>query len=186
VVSLLTFTAPTNWGFLSGSTLAAGLDYGPGSATEDRTHVYVGATLNTPLKALTVGASFDSVNHLDVAGVDTGYLYSAIGYATYKFNSKMSLNVRGEYAKGSGLGFMSGTLSDGVSPAQPFSKVIAVTGTLQYDIWMNVISRLEVRWDHAADGSTPFGGTLSPFSVDTATGIKKNDLMVAANLIFKF
>lgn len=185
VLSLLTFTAPTNWGFLSGSTFSAGVDYGPGAVTEDRTHVYAGATLNTPLKALTVGAAFDSINHLDVGGADTGYMYLASAYATYHFTDKASLHLRGEYAKGDGLGFLSGTLSDG-SPAMPFDKVIAVTGTFQYDLWMNVVSRLEVRWDHAADGSHPFGGTVSPFDVDTPTGDKKNDLMVAANLIFKF
>lgn len=185
VVSLLTFTAPTNWGFLSGSTLAGGIDYGPGAVTEDRTHVYVGATLNTPLKALAVGAAFDSMNHCDVGGIDTGYMYAAAAYAIYHVTDKASLHLRGEYAKGAGLGFATGTLSDG-SPAMPFDKVISVTGTLQYDLWANVISRIEVRWDHAADGSTPFGGTVSPFDVDAPTGDKKNDITVAANLIFKF
>jgi hypothetical protein len=171
IVSLLTLTAPTNWGSFGGSTLALGLDYGPGAVTEDRTHFYAGATVNTPLKALTVGAAYDSMNHCDIAGVDTGYMYTVAGYATYKLTEKASFHARGEYARGAGLGLLGAT---------PFSKVIALTGTLQYDLWANVVSRLEVRWDHAADGSTPFGGTV------TGLGTKKNDVMVAANLIYKF
>ena len=43
------------------------------------------------------------------------------------------------------------------------AKVLALTGTVQYDLWANVISRLEVRWDTSADGSPHFGG-------DTAIG----------------
>jgi len=43
-----------------------------------------------------------------------------------------------------------------------------------------VTSRLEARWDHAADGSRPFGGTTF------GTPTKKNELMLAANLIYKF
>ncbi len=52
---------------------------------------------------------------------------------------------------------------------------------MQYALWDNVTSRLELRWDHAADGTTPFGGS-------TYTGIadKKNEVMLAANVIYKF
>ncbi len=66
------------------------------------------------------------------------------------------------------------------SSGGPFNKVLALTGTIQYDLWANVISRLEVRWDHAADGSTPFGNT------DSGSYGKANELMVAANVIYKF
>lgn len=200
-IGLLTFTAPTNWGSFSGSTLVAGIAQGPGAVTHDRTHVYVGASLNLPITNLTVGAAWDSINHCDIGGVDTGYIYTVAGYATYKFTDKCSLHLRGEYGKGDGLALLGGTTpisSGGAFANIPFTKVIAVTGTLQYDIWSNVISRLEVRWDHAADGSRPFGGTMSPADAEAAaeaidpsdhagpTGTKKNDVMVAANLIFKF
>ena len=204
IVSLLTLTAPTNWASLSGSTLAIGVDYGPGAVTHDRTHVYVGATVNLPITNLTVGAAWDSMNHCDVAGMDTGYMYTVAGYATYKFTDKCSLHLRGEYGKGAGLALLDGTTTAPAGAAnagatfnnEPFTKVIALTGTLRYDIWQNVISRLEVRWDHAADGSTPFGGTVLPSSAAATaaaagttagpTGTKRNDLMVAANLIFTF
>ena len=38
-------------------------------------------------------------------------------------------------------------------------KIFALTGTVQYDLWQNVISRLEVRWDHSANGANQFGGS---------------------------
>ena len=38
--------------------------------------------------------------------------------------------------------------------------MIALTGTVQYDLWKNVLSRLEVRWDHAANGQRAYGGEL--------------------------
>jgi len=37
---------------------------------------------------------------------------------------------------------------------------------------------LEVRWDHAANGTKVFGGTSSP--------TRKNALLLAANVIYKF
>ena len=56
----VTFTAPTNWGWMSGSTVSAGVvnGYNGGGSKEgaDReTSVYAGATLSTPLTALEVG-----------------------------------------------------------------------------------------------------------------------------------
>jgi hypothetical protein len=27
-----------------------------------------------------------------------------------------------------------------------------ITGTMEYDLWANVVSRLELRWDHVLDG----------------------------------
>jgi hypothetical protein len=39
---------------------------------------------------------------------------------------------------------------------------------------------LELRWDHAADSTTPFGGETP------GVGVKKNEVMLAANVIYKF
>jgi hypothetical protein len=55
-----------------------------------------------------------------------------------------------------------------------------VTTTIQYDLWKNVLSRLEFRWDHAADGSNAFGGK------GTAGPTLSNAYMLAANIIYKF
>ena len=53
--------------------------------------------------------------------------------------------------------------------------------TLQYDLWKNVLSRLEFRWDHAADGSSPYGGTAPE-----AEGTKKDSFILMANVAYKF
>ena len=77
-------------------------------------------------------------------------------------------------------------LQTGTPSARPFSgvsKVIALTGTVQYGLWKNVLSRLEVRWDHSANGSDAFGGEFDPAG---ATPDKRNAFLVAANIIYKF
>jgi hypothetical protein len=203
-VSLLTLTAPDSWGFLKGSALYGGFDYGPGGAS-DTTEFYVGTTINTPVTGLSFGASWDNISDvaLSVPGTAAVYLpgspptlvslatpgftgdagsFNAIaGYASYKFNDKASLNGRAEYANGKAL-----SAAEEIQNGIPFGtgtldKVIALTGTFEYDLWANVISRLEVRWDHNAGGGPPaFGGETS--GVPT----KNNELMVAANVIYKF
>jgi hypothetical protein len=44
-----------------------------------------------------------------------------------------------------------------------------------YNLWENVISRAELRWDH---GDQP--------SYGSAGNLQKNAVMVAANIIYKF
>ncbi len=194
IVSLLSVTAPDSWGFLKGSAFYAGFDYGPGAAGTattpgvNRSHLYLGTTLNTPVKDLTFGASYDAVWHEDVAGLgvtsyDTGYFTSLVGYGTYKLTDKASINGRFEWAHGNALGALADANTFGYvggQPVNPLNDVIALTGTFEYDLWANVVSRLEVRWDHAANGADAFGGTVA------GAPTKKNDLMVGANVIYKF
>jgi hypothetical protein len=187
IVSLLSLTAPDSWGSLKGSALYAGLDYGPGNSCEningtgvpghvvDKTHLYAGAVVTTPVTGLKFGAAWDTVNNMDGFLLE-GYASSMAAYVSYHpTGSKLTINGRAEYAHGSyfdNLVF--------VGKAQE-AKIMALTGTVQYDLWANVISRLEVRWDTSADGSPHFGD-------NTALGIptKNNELMVAANVIYKF
>ncbi|MGZ4961323.1 MAG: outer membrane beta-barrel protein [Limisphaerales bacterium] len=218
-IGMVNLTAPESWGAIGGSGLYAGIEYGPGASggtntvgavgtgfsAENRTQLYVGATIKTPVQGLTLGASWDSISHMDVAGADTGYNTAVAAYASFKLSEKASLHLRGEYARGAGLGALAdsfngtgGTDASGtIATGNQLHKVIALTGTLQYDLWQNVISRLEVRWDHQADGAPDaFGGTsngaaageggAAPSQVFNANGSKKNEVMVAANLIFKF
>ena len=60
------------------------------------------------------------------------------------------------------------------------AKILALTATVQYDLWKNVISRLEVRWDHSLTGNDTFGGTVA------GEPSLKNAWMLAANVIYKF
>jgi hypothetical protein len=192
----LTLTAPDSWGFLKGSALYGGLDYGPGggvplsAATGGTTggyttEWYAGLTLNTPVTGLTAGASFDSISDCDVNGFDADYFASYAGYLTYKINDKCNVDGRIEYAHGMPLGAAAdadnGPGYAGGTPVNPLDKVLALTGTFEYDLWANVMSRLEVRWDHDAGGGGPaFGG-------EPGTGpAKNNEVLIAANLIYKF
>jgi Putative beta-barrel porin-2, OmpL-like. bbp2 len=207
-LSLATLTAPDSWGAFKGSTLAAGFDDGAGATTHNREQVYVGTTINTPITGLTFGASWDAVFHNDVPsfeddGIDTdmGYFTAYAGYVSYKATEKLTISGRAEYASGPSLGALADSINGeayhdneaqgfGYVP-NPLDKVFALTGTVQYDLWANVISRLEVRWDHACNGADAFGGNGYP-GVNETTGFasgapnKKNEVMVAANVIYKF
>ena len=58
--------------------------------------------------------------------------------------------------------------------------MLALTATVQYDLWKNVISRLELRWDHSLLGNDIFGGETA------GTPNSENALLLAANVIYKF
>jgi hypothetical protein len=155
-------TAPDGWGFLSGSVLTFGVIDGFAGAGDDFTDFYVGATLSTGVEGLKVGGDFNYFD--DVGGGSGADAYTTALYVSFKATEKLGLHLRGEYANAtSGLGAI----------ASGAEKILSGTATIQYDLWENVISRLELRWDHAADGSNAFNG-------------KSNDYLVAANLIYKF
>jgi hypothetical protein len=163
-MSSLAFTVPEDAGFLAGSTIYAGVIEGFGSATEDQANFYLGATVNTPVTGVKVGAAFDYVDDL-VAGLAQADVRTYAGYISFQATEKMSIHGRAEYAD-----------VDDVFG----SDIFALTGTLQYDLWRNVLSRLEIRWDHDASGNESFGGTT------VGAPDKKNFWTVAANLIYKF
>ena len=91
-------------------------------------------------------------------------------YASFQATEKLSLHGRGEY----------GDL-DLPFAAAGHIRGYALTGTVQYDLWQNVISRLEVRWDHIKQSPIQFGGTFGG-----SPPRKDNAYMVAANLVYVF
>jgi hypothetical protein len=179
----IAFTAPESLGFMQGSTLYAGIINGFDSQTaigDDRTHFYLGGTIATPVKGLKLGASMDYMK-ADIdspsaaqAGNDNPYAGAYAAYLSFAATEKLSVHARLEYAN-SDI-----TTSPGGPPLLGATKVVALTGTLQYDLWKNVLSRLEMRWDHAASGGDSYGGD----TVGSPT--KKNNFLFAANLIYKF
>jgi hypothetical protein len=180
IVSLITLTAPDSWGALKGSALYAGADYGPGNALNhlgpgghfvDKTHVYLGAVVMTPVTGLKLGAAWDWVLNSDIGAVQ-GEASTYAGYISYKLSDKATVNARAEYACGSAFDNMFGQPN-----GSQVAKVLAFTGTFQYDLWANVISRIEARWDTSADGNPTFGTAAAP---------KHNEFTVAANVIYKF
>jgi len=182
----VTLTAPDSMGFLAGSALYLGVVDGfNGLIGNDTTSYYAGATLNTPMKELKIGAALD----YGVADYShkfrRGFAEAAALYASVQATEKMSFHARAEYAQisegySTGGQFNTGIGSIGGIP----HEVLSLTGTIQYDLWANVLSRLEVRWDDALSGR-PFGGTV-PGTGFAGGAHEKNAVLVAANIIYKF
>jgi hypothetical protein len=180
----ITLTAPSDIGFLAGSTLTGCVinGYNPGAnmgAGADQTSWYVGGTFDTPLKGLRVGASYDyaGVSSQPISG--SSYANAVAAYASYQATEKLSLHARGEYAS-------SDALTSSGTPLLGATRVCAVTGTIQYDLWKNVLSRIEFRWDHAADGSEAYGGTPVPGSTAPVPGTRKNSFILFADIAYRF
>jgi hypothetical protein len=179
----LTLTAPESLGFLAGSTLSGGIINGFDAATTQgiKTSFYAGASVKTPLKCLSVGVAYDYVALANNTTVDpttgdtvphnSGYQNASALYLLWQVTEKLTLNTRADYLS------QSQYLTSSGMP----SKAFGLTETVQYNLWKNVISRLEFRWDHAANGQEAYGGTSSNPGPSL-----KNAFMVAANVIYKF
>jgi len=186
-MTAVTLTAPDDMGFLAGSALYAGIVDGyNGLVGNDVTSYYLGATLATPIKQLKLGASWDYAHAHDNSFGPTGYAQAVGLYASLQATEKLSFHVRGEWADltdgyATGGKFNTGVGSVGGIP----SEVLALTGTIQYDLWANVLSRLEIRWDDAISGPRPFGGSTAGTG-GPGTANEKNAVLIAANIIYKF
>jgi hypothetical protein len=167
----VTLTAPQSFGWASGASLSAGVvngDYSNGAFGNDaNTSWYVGATLPTPSSALKLGASFD---YATAYGSNNPWAIAL--YANLQATPKLSLNARAEWAKNY-LSSISGLT--GVSE----NNAVALTGTIQYNLWANVLTRLEVRWDHASNDV--YGGGLN--GNGTA---QDNAVMIALQAVYQF
>jgi hypothetical protein len=188
------FTAPDSWGFLTGSTLYGGIIGGyngndTGAVDADgnpitygnQINYYTGVTIATPVTGLRFGAAFDYLAIADAPGET----YALGGYASFQATEKLSFHARVEYLKDSQNYLLHDALSDPTDPTSTIDgtdpeKVLAMTATVQYDLWKNVISRVELRWDHSLSGINAFGGTVAgqPSLI--------NAWMLGANIIYKF
>ena len=179
----LALTAPESFGWAAGSSLQFGwvngflcTGQGTGFTQTPWSHLhsaessfgftqtswYIGAKTPTPITGLKVGVCWDYREFRD-SPIDD---WAAAGYASYQATEKLSFHARLDFfntGEGNGAG-----------------KVFALTGTVQYDLWKNVLSRLELRWDHSANGLNAFGGDTS------GEPTNKNAFMVALNVIYKF
>jgi hypothetical protein len=174
----VTFTCPTNCGFVSGSTLSGGAINGFDAGTgADKTSLYIGGTLNTPIPSVKVGAAYDYAmlgpNQFGAVQRQSGYQGAFGLYVSWQATEKLSLYSRGEYFSESG--YLAGA---GVAGAA--ASAFEFTETVQYELWKNVLARLEFRWDHAEHGSG-FGG----FAAGAAPNAE-NAFMLAANIVYKF
>jgi hypothetical protein len=137
---------------------------------------------------LRLGASFDLLDVAQAANND----WSFAGYLSYQATEKLSFHARAEYFKDKmnnplgqsgheilfGNTYVNGTQ---VAIAGDGAQVMSLTGTVQYDLWKNVISRLELRWDHSLAGNALFGVNSAGTMADA-----QNAVMLSANVIYKF
>ncbi len=177
-------TAPDGWGFVSGSTLYAGVVNGFNGSNSDTNNalngtvlnLYGGVTLNTPIKGWRFGGAYDYASR--TKGRPDAWAASI--YSSYDLTEKASLHLRGEYAQTDSNAF--GTAPDGPIPNGD-SELLGVTATLQYKLWKDVISRLEFIWDHQAGAAqmNGFGG-----EAPSTGGSQRNRYTVALNVIYRF
>lgn len=180
-----TLTAPTNCGFMAGSTLSGCIINGFNSATGgNETSYYGGATVNTPVTGLKAGVAFD---YMDVHNT-SGETWCAGAYVAFQATEKLSFYGRAEYLRDRGAQkLFVKTVPDPTDPVDTIivksapDKVMEITTTAQYDLWKNVMTRLELRWDHSLSGEGVWGQTEI-----TGTGSLKNEVVLVANIIYKF
>ena len=156
--------APESAGWLAGSSLYVGAVYGDANgAKNDPTLLYVGVSLATPIKELSLGASADLLFNAGLGGQSYANAYAF--YTGYQITEKLKANNRFEYATSGYGAFLPGRAED---------KMIGETFTLDYALWSNVLTRGEFRWDRCVDGGgNPFNG-------------QKNDLSLTASIVYKF
>ena len=174
-IATASFTAPDDFGFLKGSVLnfqtVQTLDNG------GINNYCVNATLNTPITGLKLGLAYDAVQALnqgDLSGGDSCNIFGI--YACFQATDKLAFNLRGEYIDDSLAAFGSYGPNTG-APGVPYGgngNGYEVTGTIQYDLWENVVSRIEARWDHS-DSAHQYNYNL-----------QQNAYLLALNIVYKF
>jgi hypothetical protein len=181
-----TATAPDSLGFMSGSTLSAGGIYhagaNGGTVASNDGHIYnfyIGATMKTGVEGLLAGASMDYQGRDAAVGGSGSYYANAYAvYLSFQVSEKLKSAFRAEYASGSSTVTAGSALPFG--NAAKFAagnnvEVMSFTGTVDYKLWENVISRVELRWDSDVSGGPKLFGNSD-----------KNDISLALNIIYKF
>jgi len=194
VMGLVTLTAPDSFGWAKGGTFSAGLVNTSGNTTQasgnnvytgngnGATSYYAGFTLPTPVAALKFGGAFDYLNARDVSA----NTWAMAAYSTYQFNDKLSLNLRADYLNAGGNSAGPLSLNGGafLSPTGNDAQAEALTATVQYALWANVLTRVEIRWDHV-NGSNP--GNVGPgYQNNVGGGDRSSAFLLAAQAIYTF
>ena len=183
-MGLLALTAPDSWGFLARSTMYGGAVCGYNANVNNQgifgqapfaggncANYYVGATIATPIKELRLGVAWDWLDLYQWPG----QTWAIAAYASVQATEKLSFHLRGEYLKDS-AGVLFGTPAFG----QPTDQVLDLTLTAQYDLWKNVITRVEFRYDRSLNDAAAFGGTINGVPQDC------DAFMLGLNILYKF
>jgi hypothetical protein len=183
----VTVTLPEQAGGFAGSALYLGVvdglnGAGANTSNHDITSFYAGATVNTPVKGLTFGVGYDYRNDgPPVTGAllsDDNRAYAVAGYATFAFTEKFKASARIDYVNADNGTFYgdpgSGAVYE-ITHTSTREKLLGSTLTVDYSLWDNVVTRLELRWDHSLTGDHPY-----------ANADEKNAVSLAANVVYKF
>ena len=185
----IALTAPDSWGAMKGATLNLGVinsvdsNFYPGVGvaalgvpitglnTFGTTSLYAGMVFPTSNSALKFGASFDYVELHNKSAVNPGCdsTWNVAVYGNLQATDKLSFNARAEYLDDGDAGLIYGTQAE------------EVTLTARYDLWANVVSRVEFRWDHVEHGSAFNQTTHDSFGPNMS-----NAFMLAFNVIYQF
>jgi hypothetical protein len=187
----IALTAPDSWGAMKGATLNLGIinsvdsnlvggtavpllggTFGAlGLNTFGTTSLYAGMVLPTPSSALKLGASFDYVELHNKTAANPGCdsTWNVAVYGNIQATDKLSFNARAEYLDDSDAGLIYGTQAE------------EITLTTQYNLWANVLSRVEFRWDHVEHGRS-FDQTGHTSFIPN----KANAFLLAFNIISQF
>ena len=159
-------TAPESWGWLKGSALNLGTVQ---SFDNNGVDIYsANLALATPVAGLKVGIAWDALNSRTANRNADVNVYGV--YATYQATDKLAFNLRGE--------FVDGTDFDGGKGSNPFNSLgrgEEVTATIEYNLWANMLTRVEFRWDHA-EFTRPYSNSEEG----------ANALLLAFNAVYKF
>lgn len=189
-LGMITLTAPESFGFLKGGSLSVGYTYGdavrsggtnglgnvsgapldPGSTRYSQGNFYVGGAIPLPISGVSLGAAYD---YTSGSAFNHSYANALAGYLTWQATEKLKINGRVDYAWGSDTSY-------GYTSVDGKNELISFTGTLDYALWKNVISRAEIRWDHCLTDDKPFGGKVAGVPSD------ENAVSLAVNFIYQF
>jgi len=177
----VTFKAPESWGWLGGSALYGGIVDRLVTNQRNSFNYYAGLSLPTPIKEVTLGFAYDFADRVADGGtVRNTYAQAVSGYISWQVTEKLRFNTRAEYANSSASATgvwitpLTGEI-DGYTVGSR-ERLFALTGTLEYQLWDNVVSRLETVWDHNLIGT----GSTGPFNGNN------NSVLLMANIAYKF
>jgi hypothetical protein len=145
------------------------------SNSKKTVNYYIGGTLHTPVEGLAVGMAFDyRENGYNLVTFGDNWAWAAAGYLSFSASEKLKFNLRGDFTSGSNGTFFDSTAYGYGDSA---NKLMAITATADYALWANVISRLELRWDHDLSGDGVYNSVSDPMV---------NVFTIAANVVYKF
>ena len=189
-----TYVIPDSMGAFSGGSLYAGFVDGlvTGDDQRDKTSYFLGGTLPTPIKNLSLGGAFDYAQDTrDPLGVEDPFLprddngnvlregtildaWAIAGYLSYQFpDAKTTFNGRIDYIQTDT--FQVGTVEDMAIMKE--ARFLSLTGTVSHNLWENVLARVELRWDHTLEDEV-FG-----FGPD---GDEDDAVTLALNVAYQF